>query len=50
MYNGKDKGAFWKKKVSFYIASKCPEITRVLHWVRKTNSSTLKGSGGPCKT
>ena len=35
-YNGKDKGTFWRKKVSFYLASRCPEITAILQWAERS--------------
>ncbi len=30
IFNGKEKGSYWHKKVTFYLASKCPEITELL--------------------
>ena len=35
IFNGREKGAYWHKKISFYLASKCPEIVKILKWVEK---------------
>ena len=31
-YNGNDKGGLWRKKISYYIISKYPDMEKLLEW------------------
>ncbi len=43
-FNGRDKGAYWRKKTTFYLASKCPDIVPVLKWVEKQDDPITEES------
>ena len=35
-YNGKANAGLWRKKVSYYLISKYPEMEKLLEWVGST--------------
>ena len=34
-YNGEEKGGIWRRKVSYYLISKYPDMEFLLEWVEK---------------
>ena len=34
-FNGKEKAGIWRRKVSHYLISKCPDMERLLEWVEQ---------------
>ena len=47
-FNGKEKGSYWHKKITFYLASRCPEITAILKWVEKQEDPVTDKSLRSC--
>ena len=34
-YNGRDKGAMWRKKITYYLVGRCAEIKNLLRWAER---------------